>query len=86
VLCVAAGLHANDARLPVGKVLEELLALSLQARDFSGLHVDRVQLKYPFGDIDTDYIRFCYLTFRTLRLACEDFRIFHLWHFDAVGP
>jgi len=49
MLCAAAGFHANEARLPVGKVFEKLLALELQTHDFSCLPVDPVQLKHPFG-------------------------------------
>jgi hypothetical protein len=56
VLRAAAGFHANQARLPVGEVLEELLALELQAHDFSGLLIDPVQLKHPLGDINADYV------------------------------
>jgi hypothetical protein len=56
VLRAATGFHANQALLPVGEVLEELLALELQTHDFSGLLVDPVQLKHPFGDIYADYV------------------------------
>jgi hypothetical protein len=56
VLGTAAGSHANETRGPVGKVFEELLTPKLQVHDFSGLPIDPVQLKYPFGDINAHYV------------------------------
>ena len=59
VLRAAASLHADQPRLPVGKVFEKLLALELQAHDLSALHVDPVQLEYSLGDIEAHY---CFAT------------------------
>jgi hypothetical protein len=43
-----------------------------------------VQLKYPFGDINADYV------FATIHLGPSGLPVkisfFHFGHFDAVGP
>jgi hypothetical protein len=68
----------------VRRLFEEFLAFELQAHDFSRFHVDRVQLKYSFGDINADYV------FATIHLGPSGLPVkisfFHFGHFDAVGP
>ena len=54
VLRAPARLHTDQARRPVGKVLQELLALELHTHGFAGLRVEPVQLKNPLGNVNAD--------------------------------
>jgi hypothetical protein len=50
----AAGLHADEAGLSIGEVLEELGALQRSTHDLSGLGIDVVDLEDVLGDIDAN--------------------------------
>jgi hypothetical protein len=52
VVRAAAGFHNDQRSSTVGKPLEHLGALQLQALDATGVHLDPVQLKHLLGNVD----------------------------------
>ncbi|MGZ4982304.1 MAG: hypothetical protein ACXWAB_12755 [Methylobacter sp.] len=64
-------------------MFQKLLAFELQTDDFARFAFDPVQLKYTFGDIDTDY-HFAIIHLGLSGLPVK-MSILHLGYLDAVG-
>ena len=73
VLRAAAGLHADQARRAISEVLHELRPCQPQAHELARLHLDPVQLEYPFRNIHSDD-GFCALHAAPLRLPGKTLR------------
>jgi hypothetical protein len=84
VLCAAARFHPDQAWRPVRKMLQEACPLDLLADDLACLHVNPMQLKYPFSRIHT-HDSFGNVHDGSSGLPAK-ISFFHLWHSDAVGP
>jgi hypothetical protein len=54
VVRAATSFHHDKRSSAGGKPFEKLCTLEQQALDATGLHIDPVQLKHLFGDVDGD--------------------------------